>query len=115
MPNSLEYYLSKGFDRRMAEYFAGGRRTITAVVPQNDYKLLLTFDNHEQRLFDMKPLLKSETVFAPLADINIFNRVYLDDTHAVSWDKDPNIDSLKVWQNKIDICPDTCYVESIPF
>lgn len=113
MPKSLEYYLSKGFDKRMAAYFAAGRRMVVSVIPQANYQLLLTFDNKEQRLFDVKPLLEKGSVFAPLRDINIFNRVYLDDTHAVCWDKNPQIDSTKFWQNKIDISPDTCYVDSV--
>ena len=40
MPNTVEYYLSKGFDRPMAEYFAGGRKKLIAVAPQHDFTLL---------------------------------------------------------------------------
>lgn len=31
MPETIEYYLSKGFDRAAAEYFAAGRRKILSV------------------------------------------------------------------------------------
>ncbi len=47
-------------------------------------------------------------------DIRHFKRVYLDEQNAVSWDIDPNVDSNIVWNNKVDLCPDTCYVDSIP-
>ena len=32
MPNTVEYYLSKGFDRPMAEYFAGGRKNLLPLL-----------------------------------------------------------------------------------
>lgn len=37
----VNYYLFKGFDRPTAEYFAAGRRKITAVKPRQDFTLLL--------------------------------------------------------------------------
>ena len=52
MGKSVEYYLSKGYDRKMAEYFASGRKRITKVIPRNDFTLLLSFDNGETRLYD---------------------------------------------------------------
>ena len=29
--------------------------------------------------------------------------------------KDPNVDSEVVWNNKVDLCPDCCYVDSVPY
>lgn len=111
---SVEYYLSRGFDRAMAEYFAVGRKRITEVEPNDNFTLTLTFDNKEKRILDVAPLLKKGTVFEPFADINNFRRVYIDDEHCVAWDINPDIDSNKVWNNKVDLCPDTCYIDSIP-
>ena len=59
MANTVEFYMSKGFDRRTAEYFAGGKKRITGVVPNDDFTLTLSFDNGERRLYDMRPLLKT--------------------------------------------------------
>lgn len=115
MKRTVEYYLSKGFDRPMAEYFANGRRTITDVVPNDDYTLLLSFDNGEKRVFNVAPLLKKGTVFEPFAKLENFKRVYLDSEHCIAWDIDPDIDSNIVWNNKVDLCPDSCYVDSQPF
>ena len=115
MEKSVEYYLSKGFDKKMAEYFASGRKRITKVVPRDNFTLLLSFDNGEKRLYDVRPLLRDKTVFAPLREWDNFHRVYLDENNSVSWDLDPNIDSNEVWSNKIDLCPDSCYVDSVPF
>lgn len=111
---SIEYYLEKGFDRRTAAYFAAGRRTIVSVAPGTDFTVLLRFDNGENRVLDMKPSIQPGTVFAFLADPANFGRVYLDKTKCVSWDIDPNVDSEKVWSNKVDLCPDTCYMDSVP-
>lgn len=109
----VSYYLSKGFDKPTAEYFAQGRRTILTVEPNEDFTLTLSFDNGEKRIYDVKPLLESGTVFEPFADYDNFKRVYLDDSHCVSWDIDPDVDSNVVWNNKVDICPDSCYIDSI--
>ena len=114
MGKSIEYYLSKGYDQGMAEYFAAGRRRITKVIPHKDFTLALTFDNGETRLYDVRPLLQVGTVFEPFREWENFRRVYLDENHCVSWDIAPDIDSSKVWNNKVDLCPDTCYVDSIP-
>lgn len=114
MGKDIEYYLSRGFEPKMAAYFSSGRKQITGVVPRPDLTLLLHFDNGETRLYDMRPLLQPGTVFAPLRDWANFRRVYLDESHCVSWDIDPNVDSQTVWNNKVDLCPDTCYVDSVP-
>ena len=115
MGKSVEYYLSVGYDQKMAEYFSSGRKRITKVVPKDDFTLALSFDNGETRLYDARPLLQVGTVFAPLREWKNFRRVYLDENHCVSWDIDPNVDSTKVWSNKVDLCPDSRYVDSVPF
>lgn len=114
MANTVEYYLSKGFDQKTAEYYAAGRRTIVSVAANDDFTLTLRFDNGEVRLYDAKPLLEKGTVFEPFSDIENFRRVYLDEQHCVSWDIDPAVDSEKVWNNKVDLCPDSCYLDSVP-
>ncbi len=114
MKRDAAFYRARGFDARTADYFAAGRRTVTQVTANPDYTLTLCFDNGERRLFDVAPLLLPGTVFEPLADRARFARVYLDDTHSVAWDIDPAIDSREVWNNKIDLSSDTCYLDSRP-
>lgn len=114
MKKNIEYYLSKGFDEKTAAYFASGRKTITNVVPNDDFTLTIDFDNGETRLYDAAPLLKPGTVFAPFSDIKNFRRVYIDDEHCIAWDINPDIDSNIVWNNKVDLCPDSCYIDSVP-
>ena len=114
MSNTIEFYLSKGFDPEMAAYFADGRKKVVSVQPNDDFTLTLTFDNGEERLFDVKPYLKKNTVFEQFSRLDEFKRVYLDDDHCVCWDKNPAIDSEVEWSNKVDISPDVCYVDSVP-
>ncbi len=114
MKKSVEHYLKLGFDEKTAMYFAQGRKKITAVAAADNYKLILDFDNGERRILDMTPMMQPGTVFEKISDERIFSGVYLDDEHCVSWDIDPDIDSNAVWNNKIDLCPDTCYIDSTP-
>lgn len=111
MANTAEYYLFKGFDRKAAEYFAAGRKRITGVVPNDDYTLTISFDNDEKRLYDMRPLLNKGTAFEPLVKPENFRRVFVDDTtHCIAWD----IDSDKTSGGRVDLCPDSCYIDSVP-
>lgn len=72
----------------------------THVTPLPDYKLALTFDNGEKRLFDVKPYIKGSW-FGELADVSIFRTV--------------RIGGLSVeWPNGQDLCPDQLYENSIP-
>jgi hypothetical protein len=41
--------------------------TVKSVIPMEDYRLHVTFENSEQRYFDMKPLLDTG-VFRALKD-----------------------------------------------
>lgn len=103
-----------GFDQKAAEYYSAGRKKIVEVVPNDDFTLTLRFDNGEQRLYDVSMLLKKGTVFETFADIKNFRRVFLDDQHCVAWDIDPTVDSEIVWSNRVDLCPDSCYIDSAP-
>lgn len=114
MSKSIEYYLSVGCDMKTAEYFASGRKKIISVRPNENFTLTLDFDNGERRMYDCRPLLEEGTVFEPLMRYDDFKRVYIDDVGSVAWDIDPDIDSNKVRNNKADLCPDYCYLNSLP-
>ena len=114
MTKTVEYYISKGFDKKTAEYFAGGRKKIVAVRANDDFTLTIDFDNGETRLYDVRPLLRKGTVFEKLSNIVDFRRVYIDKQHCISWNINPNVYNDKVLNNKIDLCPDSCYLDSIP-
>ena len=73
---------------------------VASAKPTDDYKLLLTFTNGEQRMFDAAPLLDM-AIFKPLANISFFQSV------RVAY-------GSVLWAQDIDYCPDTLYMESIP-
>ena len=65
------------------------------VIPQDDYTLLLEFDNGEKKIFDVKPYLEHKA-FKDLKDKDNFKSVKISDL------------SIK-WKNGADICPDELY------
>lgn len=97
---------------KVAEYFKNGTKKITKVIPNDDYTLTVVFDNNEPRLYDLSDSLYG--VFEVLKDKNKFREVFIDESGNIAWDKDKNIDSSEVWSDRIDICKDSIYLDSIP-
>ncbi|MGJ0909195.1 DUF2442 domain-containing protein [Clostridium botulinum] len=65
------------------------------------YKLLLTFENGEVRLFDVNPYL-NKGIFKELKDTSMFKSVKV------------NFDTIE-WENEADIDPETLYEDSVPY
>jgi hypothetical protein len=72
---------------------------VKEVKPQDDFHLLLTFENGEIRLFDMKPYLDFG-IFKELKDIRLFKTVKT------------SFDTIE-WDNEADFDPETLYNKSI--
>lgn len=72
---------------------------VKSVEALNDYKLIVTFNNGEKRLFNALPLLQLP-VFKPLSNKEYFKSVRVEY-------------GTIVWGDSIDYCPDTLYLESI--
>ncbi len=73
------------------------------VMPLDDYRLLIEFDNGEKRIFDVKPLLVNAEGkwFGELLNESYFKMV--------------RIGGLSVeWPHEQDICPDCLYEDSVP-
>jgi len=73
---------------------------VRSVRPQDDYLLLLTFENGEKRIFDLKPYL-NKGVFTRLKSPALFKTA-----RAVSGSVE--------WQGEIDLSYDTLYLSSTP-
>lgn len=71
---------------------------VKKVIPTDDYKLIITFENNETKIFDMHPYL-NKGIFKELNDINLFKTVKV------------AFDSIE-WLNEADIDPETLYEES---
>jgi len=63
----------------------------------DNYRLVLTFNNQERKVFDVKPYL-STGIFKELLKTEIFNSVKV-------------VDGTIQWSNEADFCPDTLYLE----
>lgn len=91
------------FDNELNDYVydAGEPKWwVKAVVPQENYTLILTFSSGEKRLFDAKPLLNEE-IFFPLKNLSFFMNAKVEgDTVA--------------WSDDVDIAPEYLYSKSVP-
>ncbi len=74
---------------------------VVKVKPLNDYKLELTFENDEIRIFDMKPYLE-KGIYKELKDESKFKSVKV------------SFDSIE-WCNQADIDPEFLYEESVKY
>lgn len=74
------------------------RPTATKVILTNDYQLIVTFDNGEQRQFDVKPYIKGSW-YSGLKDINYFKAAFVNG-YTVEW------------PDGQDLCPDELYYSS---
>ncbi|MBI4686217.1 MAG: DUF2442 domain-containing protein [Nitrospirae bacterium] len=73
--------------------------SVKSVKPLGEYKLLIRFENDEEKMFDVFPYL-SIGKFAELKDMSLFNSV------SVSFD-------TITWPNHLDIDPEFLYEKSI--
>lgn len=72
--------------------------SVTDVKPLEDYKLLLTFENDEQKVFDVTPYLEVGK-FSELKDDDLFKSVHI------------SFDSI-AWKNQLDLDPELLYSKS---
>lgn len=75
--------------------------SVIAVKTLGDYKLELTFENGERRIFDMKPYL-DKGIYKELRDETIFKTVRV------------SFDSIE-WCNQADIDPEFLYEKSVEY
>jgi len=72
---------------------------VSAVQPNPDYTITLTFSNGEMKTLDVKPYL-DRRIFRELRDLSLFHSVR------------PFLGSVQ-WKNGQDFCPDTLYEDSV--
>lgn len=68
------------------------------VRPLSDFKLVITFENGAEKLFDAKPYLESG-IFRELKDEKLFNTVHV------------SFDAIE-WDNGADLDPELLFAES---
>ena len=85
-------------DEKVQKYFQNPRKLVK-VEAREGYILWLTFDNGEERWYSMGEKLQG--VFSELHDPEKFCQVYLNEFGNVAWN------------NRIDICKDALYMDSV--
>src|SRR5258706_4209198 len=73
---------------------------VKSVKPQEDYCLLLTFENGEKRIFDLESYF-DKPVFARLKNIALFKTARV-------------VSGSVEWEGEVDLSYDTLYLESKP-
>ena len=73
--------------------------SVLDVKPLEEFKLLLTFENQEKRIFDVSPYLEIGK-FRELKNASIFNTVKV------------KFDSIE-WANGLDLDPELLYEKSV--
>lgn len=76
------------------------RPTVVKVEPDENYSLILQFDNGERKKFDVRPYIKGSW-YGMLSDKTYFKSVK------------PNGFSVE-WADGQDLCPDELYSDSCP-
>lgn len=73
--------------------------SVIDVKPMDNYRLFLTFENNEQKIFDVSPYLEIGK-FSELKNKEVFNSVKI------------SFDSIE-WSNHLDLDPEILYQKSI--
>jgi len=73
---------------------------VKSVQTQDNHCLLLTFENGEKRIFDLKPYL-NKGIFARLKNVALFKTARV-------------VSGSVEWHGEIDLSYDTLYLESTP-
>jgi hypothetical protein len=73
---------------------------VKSVIATDDYKLILSYDNAEKRIFDINPLLDFGR-FSELKNIHAFKKVRV------------AFDTIE-WANELDLDPEYLYKKSEP-
>ena len=98
-------------DENVKKYFENPRK-LEKVEADDNFNLYLTFDNGEYRIYKMENEL--DGIFSVLKDKKKFQSVFLDEFGNVAWNIDDSVDSKTHWENRIDICKDALYMDSVP-
>ncbi len=85
------------------------RPVLYQVLPTNDYKVYLYYDNGEIKLYDCSFILENERLYKKIQQIEDFKRLCTIMNRTLAFDISEKLDLC----NCIDFCPDTIYLESV--
>lgn len=77
---------------------------IRSVSPADDKKLIVTFDNGMEKVYDCKPLIEKYDVFKVLENDVFFKQVKVDaGGYGISWDDKVDLSEYELWINAVEI------------
>lgn len=103
--------MSNQVSEAVSQYFKEGARKLISIQVELNYCLMLYYSDRTIRRYDLSGQLYG--VFKKLEDYEVFSAVFIDDSGNIAWDLDPTVDSNKIWTNRIDICADAAYMDSV--
>lgn len=74
---------------------------VEKVKTLSEYRILVTFENGEKKLFDLKPYLEYE-VFKPIKNVDEFNKIFIDF-------------GTVCWKCGADLSRDTLYIKGVDY
>ena len=81
---------------------------VVQVLPTDNFEVYAYLNDGSVRLYDVKPLLKKNSVFESLMDIQIFKKTLTVMNDTIAWDISGNRDTYKC----IDIDPFTIFEQT---
>lgn len=76
---------------------------IKTVKPITGFRLLVTFDNNDEKIYDCTPLL-TEYPFTNLKNIALFKLVTVDaGGYGISWNDEVDLSESELWKNGVAI------------
>lgn len=84
------------------------RPKIFQVVPTDDYKVYVYFDDGKIKCYDAEPLINKGGVFKKIKDKDVFVNTCTIMNNTLAWD----VAGKRNAEECIDICPDTIYYYS---
>ncbi len=84
------------------------RPTLFQVVPKDDYKVYLYYDNGEIKLYDCSFILENKKIYKKILNIYDFKRLCTILNKTLAFDISEEFDPC----NCIDFCPDIIYNDS---
>lgn len=83
-------------------------KTVIQVIPRNDFKVYVFFNDGKIKLYDMSPLVGSG-VFKQISNIDVFKKTCTVLNHTLAWDLLGNRDEYSC----LDIDPESIYMNGV--
>lgn len=75
---------------------------VKEVIPMEDMKLKIKFENNEIKIYDVECMIKKYKIFEELRNRELFERVKVDQGgYGISWNDEIDLECNELWKNGI--------------